>query len=115
MFGSRPQLGAVMDAVGPVGHAAPGDRALGGGPPARSRVGLVLARRRGRHAECDRVRVELGEGAEGLTKLTTSVRRHLELCEHCAVFKNRLYANNRVLAAIFRRPPFWSPFRRWQP
>jgi hypothetical protein len=31
------------------------------------------------------------------------------------VLKNQLEANNRVLAAIFRRPPYCSAFRRSQP
>ena len=73
-------------------------------PPARLPVGLVLAARRGRHrsAECHRVRVELGEVAEGLMELTTSTRRHVRRCERCALFNNQLDANNRALAAIFR-------------
>ena len=106
MFGSRSELVAVGDAAGPRADVASVDRGLGRPPPARSGVDLVVSpiSERRRPTECECVRVELGEVAEGLTTLTLSARRHVRCCARCSLFENRLDANNRTLAAIFRAP-----------
>jgi RNA polymerase sigma factor (sigma-70 family) len=65
----------------------------------RARISLAEAAE-ARKLSCEEVRLELGEVAEGLTKLSTPARRHVRGCERCAFFKKQLRANNRALAAI---------------
>jgi hypothetical protein len=45
--------------------------------------------------------VELGQVAEGLTRTTAPVRRHLKHCERCRLFRTELKRTNRALAAIY--------------
>jgi RNA polymerase sigma factor (sigma-70 family) len=65
----------------------------------RARISLAEAAE-ARKLSCEQVRLELGEAAEGVTKLTTPARRHVRGCERCTFFKKQLRENNRALAAI---------------
>jgi RNA polymerase sigma factor (sigma-70 family) len=66
----------------------------------RARISLAEAAE-ARNLSCDEVRLELGEVAEGLTKLGAPARRHMRGCERCRDFRKHLKANNHALAAIF--------------
>ncbi len=65
----------------------------------RARISLAEAAE-ARKLSCEEVRLELGEAAEGLLKLSTPARRHVRGCDRCLFFKKQLKENNRVLAAI---------------
>jgi len=65
----------------------------------RARISLAEAAE-ARKLSCDEVRLELGEAAEGLAKLSTPARRHVRGCERCLGFKKHLKHNNHALAAI---------------
>src|SRR5918998_1293457 len=54
---------------------------------------------------CEEVRVELGAVAEGLSRTTAPVRRHLRTCERCTLFRKQLRTNNKALAALFPLGP----------
>jgi RNA polymerase sigma factor (sigma-70 family) len=66
----------------------------------RARVSLAEAAE-ARLLSCEEVRQELGEVAEGLTRTTAPVRRHLRTCERCATFRKQLRETNKALAALF--------------
>ncbi len=66
----------------------------------RARVSLAEAAE-SRLLSCAEVREELGEVAEGLTRTSAPVRRHLRTCERCATFRKQLRQTNKALAAIF--------------
>jgi RNA polymerase sigma factor (sigma-70 family) len=66
----------------------------------RARISLAEAAE-ARKLSCEEVRLELGEAAEGLSKLGAPARRHVRDCERCRDFKKHLKANNHALAAIF--------------
>src|SRR4029077_6041169 len=70
----------------------------------RARVSLAEASE-ARALTCEEVRDELGEGAEGLRRMSPPVRRHLKSCERCSSFNGHLRANNKALAAIFPVAP----------
>jgi RNA polymerase sigma factor (sigma-70 family) len=72
----------------------------------RARISLAEAAE-ARKLSCEEVRLELGEVAEGLTKLSTSARRHVRGCERCLSFKKHLRENNRALAAIMPVAPLF--------
>jgi RNA polymerase sigma factor (sigma-70 family) len=65
----------------------------------RARISLAEAAE-ARKLSCAEVRMELGEVAEGLTKLGAPARRHVRGCENCRFFKKQLRENNHALAAI---------------
>jgi RNA polymerase sigma factor (sigma-70 family) len=65
----------------------------------RARISLAEAAE-ARKLSCEEVRLELGEVAEGLTKLGAPARRHVRGCEHCRFFRKHLKDNNHALAAI---------------
>ncbi len=65
----------------------------------RARVSLAEAAE-ARMLTCDQVREELGEVAEGLTRITPAVRRHVRDCERCTVFRKSLRETNRTLALM---------------
>jgi len=65
----------------------------------RARISLAEAAE-ARKMSCEDVRLELGEAAEGLAKLSTPARRHVRGCERCGFFKKQLKDNNRALAAL---------------
>jgi RNA polymerase sigma factor (sigma-70 family) len=66
----------------------------------RARVSLAEAAE-ARLLTCAEVRVELGEVAEGLTRTSPPVRRHLKHCERCRLFRSELRNANRALAAVY--------------
>ncbi len=70
----------------------------------RARISLAEAAE-SRKLSCEEVRLELGEAAEGLAKLSTPARRHVRGCERCLFFKKQLRENNRALAAILPVAP----------
>ena len=59
----------------------------------RARISLAEAAE-ARKLSCEEVRLELGEVAEGLTKMSPPARRHVRGCERCAGFKKQLKTNN---------------------
>jgi RNA polymerase sigma factor (sigma-70 family) len=70
----------------------------------RARVSLAEMSE-ARKLTCDEVRLELGEVAEGLTRMTPAVRRHLKGCDRCAGFRQQLKETNKALAAIMPVAP----------
>src|SRR5437763_7404264 len=65
----------------------------------RARISLAEAAE-ARKLNCAEVRLELGEVAEGLVKLSPPARRHTRDCDRCRSFKRQLRENNHALAAI---------------
>ena len=70
----------------------------------RARVSLAEAAE-ARLLTCEEVRLELGQVAEGLTRSSAPVRRHLRSCERCRVFRSELRNTSRALAAVFPLGP----------
>jgi RNA polymerase sigma factor (sigma-70 family) len=66
----------------------------------RARVSLAEAAE-ARLLSCDEVRLELGEVAEGLTRTSAPVRRHLRTCDRCVAFKKQLRSTNKALATLY--------------
>ncbi|MBA3422464.1 MAG: RNA polymerase sigma factor [Thermoleophilaceae bacterium] len=66
----------------------------------RARVGLAEAAE-GRLLSCDTARVHLGEAAEGIAKVAPAVRRHVNGCARCRVFRSELRRTSRALAAVY--------------
>ena len=65
----------------------------------RARISLAEASQ-SRMLTCGEVKVELAEAAEGLTKVSGPVRRHVKDCEGCAAFRKQLKSDSKVLAMI---------------
>ncbi len=72
----------------------------------RARISLAEAAE-ARKLSCEEVRLELGEAAEGLGKLSTPARRHVRGCQRCRIFRKHLKDNNRALAAIMPVAPLF--------
>jgi RNA polymerase sigma factor (sigma-70 family) len=70
----------------------------------RARISLAEAAE-ARKLSCDEVRLELGEVAEGLTKMSAAARRHVRGCDRCAKFRKQLRENNHALAMIMPVAP----------
>src|SRR6478735_8037748 len=70
----------------------------------RARVSLAEAAE-ARKLSCAEVRLELGEVAEGLVKLSAPARRHVRDCDRCRSFKKQLKQNNHALAAMLPVAP----------
>jgi RNA polymerase sigma factor (sigma-70 family) len=70
----------------------------------RARVSLAEMSQ-ARKLTCVEVRQELGEVAEGLTRMSPAVRRHIKTCERCAGFRQQLKETNKALAAIMPVAP----------
>ena len=70
----------------------------------RARVSLAEAAE-ARLLTCEEVRMELGQVAEGLTRTTAPVRRHLKSCERCRTFRSELRNTSKALAAVFPLGP----------
>jgi RNA polymerase sigma factor (sigma-70 family) len=70
----------------------------------RARVSLAEAAE-ARLLTCGEVRVELGRVAEGLTRTTAPLRRHLKVCERCRTFRGELRKTTRQLAAVYPLGP----------
>jgi RNA polymerase sigma factor (sigma-70 family) len=66
----------------------------------RARVALAEAAE-ARRLTCDEVRSDLGEWAEGLSRVSAPVRRHVRTCTRCSAFKKQLKQTNKALAAVF--------------
>ncbi|MHB8490847.1 MAG: RNA polymerase sigma factor [Solirubrobacteraceae bacterium] len=65
----------------------------------RARVSLAEAAE-ARALSCQEVRHELAEVAEGLTKISPPVRRHVRDCDRCRSFRTQLKRDERALAAV---------------
>jgi RNA polymerase sigma factor (sigma-70 family) len=65
----------------------------------RARISLAEAAE-ARKLSCEEVRLELGEVAEGLAKLSAPARRHVRECKRCHGFKQHLKQNNHALAFL---------------
>src|SRR3981081_318981 len=65
----------------------------------RARISLAEAAE-ARKLSCAEARLELGEVAEGLVKLSAPARRHVRGCDRCRSFKKQLKENNHALAAV---------------
>ncbi len=65
----------------------------------RARVSLAEAAE-ARKLSCEEVRLELGEVAEGLKRISPPVRRHVRSCERCAGFRRELRQTNKALALM---------------
>jgi RNA polymerase sigma factor (sigma-70 family) len=65
----------------------------------RARISLAEAAE-ARKLSCAEVRLELGEVAEGLSKLGAPARRHVRDCSNCRSFRKHLKDNNHALAAM---------------
>jgi RNA polymerase sigma factor (sigma-70 family) len=72
----------------------------------RARVSLAEAAE-ARLLSCDEVRSELGLVAEGLSRSSAPVRRHLRTCERCSTFRKQLRQTNKALAALFPIGPMF--------
>jgi RNA polymerase sigma factor (sigma-70 family) len=70
----------------------------------RARISLGEAAE-ARKLSCAEVRMELGEVAEGLTKLSAPARRHTRECDRCRSFKRVLKENNQALAMVLPVAP----------
>ncbi|HEX3510158.1 MAG TPA: sigma-70 family RNA polymerase sigma factor [Solirubrobacteraceae bacterium] len=70
----------------------------------RARISLAEAAE-ARKMSCDEVRLELGEAAEGISKLSTPARRHVRSCQRCTAFKKHLRENNHALAVMLPVAP----------
>src|SRR3954464_10903985 len=71
----------------------------------RARVSLAEAAE-ARLLTCEEVRLELGQVAEGISKTTAPVRRHLKGCNRCRTFRGELRKTTRALAAVYPIGPF---------
>jgi RNA polymerase sigma factor (sigma-70 family) len=78
----------------------------------RARVSLAEAAE-ARLLTCDEVRLELGQVAEGLTRTTAPVRRHLKTCERCRTFRGELRKTTRALAAVYPLGPLVFLKKLW--
>jgi RNA polymerase sigma factor (sigma-70 family) len=78
----------------------------------RARVSLAEAAE-SRLLTCDEVRVELGQVAEGLTRTTAPVRRHLKVCDRCRTFRGELRKTTRALAAVYPIGPLVLLKKLW--
>jgi RNA polymerase sigma factor (sigma-70 family) len=78
----------------------------------RARVSLAEAAE-ARLLTCDEVRVELGQVAEGLTRTTAPVRRHLKVCDRCRTFRVELRKTTRALAAVYPLGPLVILKKLW--
>ena len=78
----------------------------------RARVALAEAAE-ARLLTCSEVRLELGQVAEGITRSSAPVRRHLKRCERCRMFKGELRKTSKALAAIYPIGPLLFMKKLW--
>jgi RNA polymerase sigma factor (sigma-70 family) len=78
----------------------------------RARVALAEAAE-ARLLTCAEVRLELGQVAEGITRSTAPVRRHLKGCDRCRTFKGELRKTSKALAAIYPIGPLLFMKKLW--
>src|SRR3954470_6957890 len=65
----------------------------------RARISLAEASQ-ARRLTCGEVRLGLAEAAEGLSKASGPVRRHVRECEECSAFRSQIRSDSKVLAAL---------------
>jgi RNA polymerase sigma factor (sigma-70 family) len=78
----------------------------------RARVALAEAAE-ARTLSCAEVRLELGRVAEGITKSSAPVRRHVKACDRCRLFRRELRNTNKALAAIYPVGPLLLMKKLW--
>jgi RNA polymerase sigma factor (sigma-70 family) len=78
----------------------------------RARVALAEAAE-ARLLSCAEVRLELGRVAEGITRSSAPVRRHVKSCDRCRAFKGQLRNTNKALAAIYPVGPLLLMKKLW--
>jgi RNA polymerase sigma factor (sigma-70 family) len=78
----------------------------------RARVALAEAAE-ARLLTCSEVRLELGQVAEGITRTSPPVRRHLKRCDRCRTFKGELRNTSKALAAIAPIGPLLFMKKLW--
>jgi len=78
----------------------------------RARVSLAEAAE-ARLLTCEEVRVELGQVAEGLSRTSAPVRRHLKVCDRCRTFRVELRKTSRALAAVYPLGPLVILKKLW--
>jgi len=78
----------------------------------RARVALAEAAE-ARLLTCAEVRLELGHVAEGITRSSAPVRRHLKACDRCRTFKGELRRTSRALAAVYPIGPLLFMKKLW--
>jgi RNA polymerase sigma factor (sigma-70 family) len=78
----------------------------------RARVSLAEAAE-ARLLTCQEVRIELAQVAEGLTRTTAPVRRHVKGCDRCRTFRAELRKTTRALAAIYPLGPLVFLKKLW--
>jgi RNA polymerase sigma factor (sigma-70 family) len=66
----------------------------------RARVALAEAAE-ARLLTCEEVRLELGRVAEGISRSSPPIRRHLKACDRCRGFRVELRRTNKALAAVY--------------
>ena len=78
----------------------------------RARVALAEAAE-ARLLTCDEVRLELGSVAEGITRTSAPIRRHLKTCERCRTFRSELRRTSKALAAVYPIGPLLIFKKLW--
>jgi RNA polymerase sigma factor (sigma-70 family) len=78
----------------------------------RARVSLAEAAE-ARLLTCAEVRLELGQVAEGLTRTSAPVRRHVRTCDRCRTFRGELRKTSRALAAVYPLGPLVLLKKLW--
>jgi len=78
----------------------------------RARVALAEASE-ARLLTCDEVRLELGQVAEGIAKLSPPIRRHMKTCERCRMFRAELRKTSKALTAIYPLGPLILLKKAW--
>jgi RNA polymerase sigma factor (sigma-70 family) len=78
----------------------------------RARVSLAEAAE-ARLLTCAEVRLELGQVAEGLTRTSAPVRRHVRTCDRCRLFRGELRKTSRALAAVYPLGPLVFLKKLW--
>jgi RNA polymerase sigma factor (sigma-70 family) len=78
----------------------------------RARVALAEAAE-ARLLTCEEVRLELGSVAEGITRTSPPIRRHLKTCDRCSTFRVELRKTNKALAAVYPVGPLLLFKKLW--
>jgi RNA polymerase sigma factor (sigma-70 family) len=78
----------------------------------RARVALAEAAE-ARLLSCAEVRLELARVAEGITRTSAPIRRHLKGCDRCGTFRRELRKTNKALTAIYPVGPLLLMKKFW--
>jgi RNA polymerase sigma factor (sigma-70 family) len=73
----------------------------------RARMSLAEAAE-ARQLTCDEVREELAKVAEGLTKPTPPIKRHVRECEYCRRYRKHLRSSSAAMAIVFPVGPIFA-------